>query len=62
MLSGGYYSYAGSLTTPPCTETVTWIVFTDSLTLSAQQLTMMVDRYDPDNYREFQPVNGRQVL
>ena len=33
-----YYLYAGSLTTPMCGETVTWVVMTDILTLSQQQL------------------------
>lgn len=33
-----FYTYRGSLTTPPCTEAVHWFVLTDPLTVSKQQL------------------------
>ncbi|KAH7037283.1 alpha carbonic anhydrase [Microdochium trichocladiopsis] len=35
VLAGGFQSYAGSLTTPPCSEQVTWLVSTQKLTISA---------------------------
>ena len=32
-----YYRYEGSLTTPPCRETVTWTLFPDLVDISARQ-------------------------
>ena len=32
-----FYVYSGSLTTPPCTEEVTWMVYASPLTISAEQ-------------------------
>lgn len=35
-----FYTYAGSLTTPPCSQVVTWFVFEDAVQLSDAQLDM----------------------
>lgn len=35
-----FYTYKGSLTTPPCSEAVTWILFPDPLGISVYQVCM----------------------
>uniref|UniRef100_A0A0A9WRF7 carbonic anhydrase n=2 Tax=Lygus hesperus TaxID=30085 RepID=A0A0A9WRF7_LYGHE len=62
-----YLSYTGSLTTPPCTEGVTWIVFSTRQTVSERQVSEFRTMKDDlglnveYNYRETLPLNGRQV-
>ncbi|MDX1349244.1 MAG: carbonic anhydrase family protein [Putridiphycobacter sp.] len=56
-----YYTYSGSLTTPPCTENVTWIVYKNPITVSVDQVRQLQDLMPLNNYRGEQPVNGRIV-
>ena len=52
--------YSGSLTTPPCTQGVKWLVMKEPVTLSQAQIDAITAVYS-DNYRPVQPVNGRTV-
>lgn len=55
-----YYTFAGSLTTPPCSEGVTWYVLKQPGSLSGEQVNAFAKMY-PDNARPIQPTNGREV-
>ena len=55
------YRYDGSLTTPPCSEGVRWIVMTSPIQLSAAQIKAFTAIIH-DNNRPTQPLNGRPVL
>jgi carbonic anhydrase len=55
------YRYDGSLTTPPCSEGVQWIVMTTPIQLSTQQLGAF-RAIIKDNNRPTQPLNGRAVV
>jgi carbonic anhydrase len=56
----GYYIYMGSLTTPPCTEGVLWMVMKTPVTLSAEQIDIFSRLY-PMNARPVQPASGRLI-
>ncbi|CAH2297425.1 carbonic anhydrase 9-like, partial [Pelobates cultripes] len=64
-----YYRYNGSLTTPPCFQSVNWTIFNQTITLSEQQLATLEDSIHSDhdhvlqmNFRQPQSLNGRLVL
>jgi carbonic anhydrase len=56
----GYYTFEGSLTTPPCSENVTWFVLKTPTTISREQADAFTKIY-PLNARPTQPLNGRTV-
>jgi carbonic anhydrase len=55
-----YYTFTGSLTTPPCSEGVTWLVLVEPVELSAEQVGRFGKLYH-GNARPSQPLNGRAV-
>jgi carbonic anhydrase len=57
-----YFSYSGSLTTPPCTEGVTWIVMQQPVEASAQQINFFKQHITAFNARPVQPLNQREVV
>ena len=58
--SRGYWEFEGSLTTPPCSEGVRWLVLQTRSTISKAQLAAFRKLY-PDNARPLQPLNGREI-
>jgi len=57
----GYFSYIGSLTTPPCSEGVRWFVLKSPTTVSKSEIATFAAEY-PNDARPLQPLNGRQIL
>ena len=51
----------GSLTTPPCSENVKWIVFKTPIKAGAEQIKAMSEIIGKQNNRPIQPLNDRQV-
>ena len=57
-----YYAYSGSLTTPPCTEGVKWLVLKTSVQASAEQIATFKSKVGPATNRPVQPINARLIL
>ncbi len=53
--------YSGSLTTPPFTEPVAWVVMSQPIEMSAAQIEEFQHLFEEGNTREPQPLNGRTV-
>jgi len=57
-----FYRYNGSLTTPPCTEGVTWMVMKQPVRVSRQEVEQFHALMGVDNNRPVQPLNARLVI
>ncbi|MBE7417495.1 MAG: carbonic anhydrase family protein [Ideonella sp.] len=55
-----YYAYMGSLTTPPCSEGVLWMVMQQPVAISAAQIDVFAHLY-PMNARPLQQASGRLI-
>jgi len=55
-----FYRYKGSLTTPPCSEGVHWIVMADIWQISPEQMSKVVS-YLHNNNRPVQPIGKRRI-
>jgi len=55
-----YYTYMGSLTTPPCDEGVLWMVFKQPVVITPEQLAVF-SRVYKNNARPIQPANSRLI-
>lgn len=63
------FDYIGSLTTPPCTENIRWLILSEQLPVSAQQMDAFRSSFLDDqgrvlslNYRPTQARNGREIF
>ena len=56
-----YFTFMGSLTTPPCSEGVQWIVMRQPVTLTAEQIDIFARIY-PMNARPGQSAAGRRIM
>ncbi|WP_353431968.1 carbonic anhydrase family protein [Polynucleobacter sp. MWH-UH23A] len=56
----GYFTYMGSLTTPPCSENVLWFVMKNPIYVSEEQVKNF-DRIYPMNARPLQPKGDRLI-
>ena len=57
----GYYTFCGSLTTPPCSEDATWYVLKHPTTISVEEIQRFSQLYR-DDARPTQPLYDRIVL
>ena len=57
-----YYRFNGSLTTPPCTEGVRWMVFKNIQKASSAQIKQFAELMHHNNSRPVQPINARVIL
>lgn len=55
-----YYNYTGSLTTPPCSQGIDWIVMKESVKISDSQLSEFAKVYN-HNYRPVQKLGSRKL-
>ena len=56
-----YYTYSGSLTTPPCSQGVRWLLLKEPVTISEAQFEAFASLFEL-NARPVQPLNNRDLL
>lgn len=62
-LADPYYHYQGSLTTPPCSETVHWFVLENPAAVTLPIINRFKEMFpSPSNNRPLQQLNGRRVV
>jgi carbonic anhydrase len=57
-----HYRFSGSLTTPPCTEGVRWLVVQQPMTVTVQQLNAFTSVMHHANNRPVQKLDGRVIV
>ncbi|XWY18834.1 carbonic anhydrase [Bisgaard Taxon 45] len=57
-----YYRFSGSLTTPPCSEGVSWLVLKHYDTISQSQVEAFATLMKGHNNRPIQPINARVIV
>ncbi len=57
-----YYRFAGSLTTPPCTEGVSWLVLKSYDHIDQAQAEKFTRAIGSHNSRPVQPLNARVII
>lgn len=56
------FRYSGSLTTPPCSEGVNWLLMTTPVEISAEQIAALTSIFEEGNSRPVQPLNDRPLV
>jgi carbonic anhydrase len=57
-----YYRFTGSLTTPPCSEGVRWLVMKDPLSADKEQMKEFTESVHGEDARPMQPLGARLIL
>ena len=57
-----YYRFNGSLTTPPCSEGVLWLVMKQPITIAKEQIKQFTDVMNQPTNRPVQSINARPIL
>lgn len=57
-----YFHYAGSLTTPPCSQGVRWFVLKEPVTMNGSQVELYSSIFGGSTNRPVQPVFGREII